>query len=67
MNQTIQQERFSWIKPLIEKKLTYEEVLKTCPHSKRSLERWVSLFKQNGMEGLKPESTEPKTQKNVVI
>lgn len=64
MTQTIQQERYLWIKPLIQKKLTYVEVLKTCPHSKRSLERWVSLYKQGGIEALKPHSTEPKTQKN---
>lgn len=63
MNTNIQQERYSWIKPILEKKLTYTEVLKTCPHSKRSLERWVSDFKKKGWAGLKPKSTEPKTQK----
>jgi len=63
MNTNIQQERYSWIKPILEKKLTYSEVLKTCPHSKRSLERWVSAFKTKGWDGLKPQSTEPKTQK----
>lgn len=62
MTQTIQQERYLWIKPLIQKKLTYDEVLKTCPHSKRSLERWVALYKQGGIEALNPRSTEPKTQ-----
>lgn len=56
-------ERYQWIKPLLLKKLTYTEVLKTCPHSKRSLERWVSLYKQGGMDALQPRSTEPKTQK----
>jgi len=63
MTQTIQQERYLWIKPLIQKKLTYAEVLKTCPHSKRSLERWVALYKQGDIEALQPLSTEPKTQK----
>jgi len=63
MTQTIQQERYLWIKPLIQKKLTYAEVLKTCPHSKRSLERWVSLYKHGGIEALQPLSTESKTQK----
>jgi transposase InsO family protein len=63
MTQTIQQERYLWIKPLIEKKLTYAEILKTCPHSKRSLERWVAAYKRGGIEALQPQSTEPKTQK----
>lgn len=63
MTQTIQQERYLWIKPLIQKELTYDEVLNTCPHGKRSLERWVSLYKRGGIEALQPLSTEPKTQK----
>lgn len=63
MNTNIQQERHSWIKPILEKKLTYSEVLKTCPHSKRSLERWISNYKKNGWSGLTPKSTEPKTQR----
>lgn len=63
MNTNIQQERYSWIKPIVEKKLTYNEVLKACPHSKRSLERWVCNFKKNGWDGLKDISTEPKTYK----
>lgn len=61
MNTNIQQERYSWIKPIIEKSLTYSEVMKTCPHGQRSLERWVSEYKKNGLEGLIPKSTEPKT------
>lgn len=61
MNTNIEQERYSWIKPILEKRLTYEEVLKTCPHGKRSLERWVGLYKRYGIEGLKPKSTRPKS------
>lgn len=38
--------------------------MKTCPHSKRSLERWVSEYRKNGFGGLKPTSTKPKTQPN---
>jgi transposase InsO family protein len=64
MNTNIQQERYSWIKSIIDKKLTYDDVLKTCPHSKRSLERWVSLYKKKGLNGLIPKSTRPKTQPN---
>lgn len=64
MNINIQQERYLWIKPILNKKLTYCEVLKTCPHSKRSLERWVSNYKKYGFVGLISKSTEPKTQKN---
>lgn len=64
MNKTIEEERFSWIKPIINKELKYDEVLLTCPHSKRSLERWISLYRKGGIEFLKPISTRPKTQPN---
>lgn len=57
-------ERYQWILPILEKRLTYDETLKVCPHSKRSLERWVSLYKKHGLEDLIPESTAPKTQPN---
>jgi transposase InsO family protein len=62
MTQTIQQERYLWIKPILQKQLTYAEVLATCPHSKRSLERWVARYRHGGIEALEPYSTEPKTQ-----
>ncbi len=64
MNTSIQMERYQWILPILEKRLTYDETLKVCPHSKRSLERWVSVYKKHGQAGLIPESTAPKTQPN---
>jgi transposase len=61
MNTNIQQERYSWIKPILEKRLTYRDIMKTCPHGQRSLERWVSGYKEKGLEGLVPKSTRPKS------
>ena len=60
MNTNIQQERYFWIQPIVEKRMTYAQVLKTCPHSKRSLERWVAGYKKQGVKGLIPQSTKPK-------
>jgi transposase InsO family protein len=64
MNETIHMERYQWILPIIEKRLTYDETLKVCPHGKRSLERWVALYKKHGIQGLIPKSTQPHTQPN---
>jgi transposase InsO family protein len=64
MNTSIQMERYQWVLPIVEGRLTYNEALKVCPHSKRSVERWVSMYKKHGVEGLIPRSTEPKTQPN---
>ena len=57
-------ERYQWVLPIIEKRLSYNETLKICPHSKRSLERWVAAYKTYGISGLTPKSTQPKTQPN---
>lgn len=63
MAQTIQEERWRWIKPIINKEMTLVDVAKVCPHSERSLKRWKKSYAAYGMEGLVPKSTEPKTQK----
>jgi transposase InsO family protein len=62
MTKTIQEERFRWIKPIVEKHMTLIDVSKVCPHSVRSLKRWKKAFEVHGMAGLIPKSTKPKTQ-----
>ena len=64
MAQTIQEERWRWIKPIINKEMSLVDVAKVCPHSERSLKRWKKAHEQNSLEGLAPKSTQPKTQKN---
>lgn len=62
MATTIKEERYRWIKPIIDKESTLVEVSHICPHGKRSLERWVSVYKKGGIDALEPKSTAPKTQ-----
>ena len=64
MAKTIQEERWRWIKPIINKEMKLVDVAKVCPHSVRSLKRWKKAYKVSGTEGLIPKSTEPKTQPN---
>jgi hypothetical protein len=64
MTKTIQEERYKWIKPILEKQMTLIDVSRVCPHSVRSLKRWKKEFQEHGMEGLIPKSTRPKTQPN---
>lgn len=61
MPKTIKEERLRWILPIINKDLKLKDVAKVCPHSKRSLERWVASYKEYGEEGLIPKSTRPKS------
>lgn len=60
MATTIKEERLRWVLPIINKEVKIVDTAKVCPYGKRSLERWVALFKDKGEEGLEPKSTEPK-------
>jgi len=61
MAETIEEERFRWIKPIINKEMKLVDVARICPYSDRSLKRWKKAYEQFGMVGLVPKSTEPKT------
>jgi len=61
MPTTIKEERVRWILPVVRKELKLKDVVKICPHSQRSLERWVALYRKSGEEGLVPRSTRPKS------
>lgn len=60
MAETIQEERWRWLKPIINKEMRLVDVAKICPHSERSLKRWKKAYEVYGMDGLIPKSTEPK-------
>ena len=64
MPTTIKEERLRWVLPIISKELKLKDVDKLCPHSKRSLERWVASYKKHGPEGLEPKSTRPRSHPN---
>ena len=61
MPKTIKEERLRWIWPIFSKEIKLVDAVKVCPHSQRSLERWLSAFKQGGEAALEPKSTKPKT------
>jgi len=64
MAKTIKEERLRWILPIVNKEIKLVDVAKVCPYSERSLERWLSAYKQDGEEALEPKSTEPKVYNN---
>jgi len=61
MAKSIQEERLRWVLPIINKEVRLRDVIKICPHSERSLKRWLATFKKQGPAGLIPLSTKPKT------
>lgn len=60
MTKTIKEERLRWVLPVVKKEIRLNDLAKVCPHSKRSLERWVAAYKKIGEIALEPKSTEPK-------
>jgi transposase InsO family protein len=64
MPKTIKEERLRWILPIYHKEISLVDVSKVCPYSKRSLERWLSLYREYGEDGLIPKSTRPRTSPN---
>ena len=61
MAKTIQEERLRWIRPVVRKEVKLVEAARVCPHSLRSLKRWLRAYREQGEEGLIPKSTKPKT------
>ena len=61
MPKTIKEERLKWVLPIVNKEVKLLDVAKICPHSQRSLERWIAAYRRHGESGLEPKSTRPKT------
>jgi len=61
MPKTIKEERLRWILPIYNKEKKMVDVAKVCPHSQRSLERWLKDYREEGEDGLIPKSTKPKS------
>ena len=61
MPKNIQEERYRWIKPIIDNEITIKKMAKVCPFSERSLKRWLSNYRKYGLAGLIPKSTRPKS------
>lgn len=61
MAKNVKEERLRWILPIIKGETKLVEIAKVCPHSIRSLERWLASYKRYRKKGLIPKSTRPKT------
>lgn len=53
-----------WIMPIVNKEIRLVNIAKICPHSERSLKRWLKAYRVGGISALVPASTRPKTQSN---
>lgn len=61
MAESIAAERLRWIKPILDKEIQAEQMVKVCPFSERTIKYWLAAFRKEGLKGLEPKSTRPKT------
>jgi transposase InsO family protein len=64
MPKTIKEERLRWVLPIANKDIRVVDAVKVCRYGKRSLERWLQVYRKYGEAGLEPQSTRPKTNPN---
>lgn len=51
MPKTIKEERLRWVLPIYNKEIKLINAIKVCPHSQRSLERWLAAYCKYGEDG----------------
>ena len=61
MPNSTKEEKYRWIKPILDKEIAIKDMAKVCPFSKRALKYWLSAFRTYGMDGLENKSTRPKS------
>jgi len=61
MSQNIREERLRWVLPIINRRIKIVDAVKVCPYSQRSIERWLTAYRQHGEAGLEPKSTRPRS------
>jgi len=64
MPKTTSEEKYRWIKPILNKEITINNMVKVCPFSERSIKYWLSKYREYGEQGLENKSTRPKSHPN---
>jgi len=62
MPKSTREEKYRWIKPVLDKEITIKQMARVCPFSERALKYWLANFRLDGMAGLDNKSTRPKSQ-----
>lgn len=62
MPKSTKEEKFRWIKPILDKEISIKHMALVCPFSERAIKYWLAQYKISGMDGLENKSTRPKSQ-----
>jgi len=61
MPKSTSEEKYRWIKSIIDKEISIKQLSKMCPFCERSLKHWLSNYRKFGIVGLKNKSTKQKS------
>ena len=61
MPKSTKEEKYRWIKPILDKEISIKNMAKVCPFSERSLKYWLANHREFGIDGLENKSSRPKT------
>jgi len=61
MPNSTQEEKYRWIKPILNGQITIKDMARVCPFSERAIKYWLGVFRKYGMEGLQNKSTRPRS------
>src|SRR3990167_2463339 len=64
MPKSTKEEKFRWIKPILDKEISIKAMAKVCPFSERALKYWIANYRKFGMDGLENKSRKPKSNPN---
>lgn len=61
MPNSTQEEKYRWIKPILDGEISIKDMAKVCPFSERAVKYWLAAYRKRGVEGLENKSTRPKS------
>ena len=61
MPNSTKEEKYRWIKPILDKNISIKNMVKVCPFSERALKYWLDNYRKDGFEGLENKSRRPKS------
>lgn len=64
MPKSTSEEKYRWIKPILDKEIAIKDMVKVCPFSERTLKYWLARFREYGLPGLENQSRRPKSHPN---
>ncbi|GEM_PF-2254251 len=64
MPKSTKEEKYRWIKPILNKEISIKQMTRVCPFSERSLKYWLTSFRKFSFDGLENKSRRPKTNPN---